>query len=283
MFISKKMRYFIVIMEKKSFSSAAEALYITRSPLSKMITEIETFLGGKLFERKHNVLEPTPLAWEIYFKCKPLYDKLCALTSEYSQKNDACFPEVVFDITVPDNFYKTLKMISESESQNIFFKRKVLSYDEILTLKENQSNWLVSFRDLGACAGVNKEQWEGSDLVLLYSQAHYRETQQYPPLYIWKENQTEFLKERFTYAVKDVLPEPRFIEHNYDIPTLLYLVKEGKGMVLFSHKIAAMYKLEGVNMLTIKNYHSKWYVYSCATSSTVHQLADFKKILNKFL
>ncbi|EBF9036684.1 LysR family transcriptional regulator, partial [Salmonella enterica] len=53
-FISKKLKYFIMAMEKRSFASASEALCITRSPLSKAITEIEEHLDGKLFIRKHN-------------------------------------------------------------------------------------------------------------------------------------------------------------------------------------------------------------------------------------
>lgn len=67
-FISKKLKYFIMAMEKRSFASASEALCITRSPLSKAITEIEEHLDGKLFIRKHNDLIPTPLAIEYYKK-----------------------------------------------------------------------------------------------------------------------------------------------------------------------------------------------------------------------
>lgn len=283
MFISKKMRYFMVIMEKKNFSSAAEALYITRSPLSKMISDIETSLGGKLFLRKHNVLEPTPLAWEIYYKCKPLYEKLSVLVDEYSKQNEHKLPEIVFDIGFPDNFYKTLKMICKSKMQGFLFNRKVISHDEILELKNTKGKWIVSFRDLGDCTGVYKEQWETGELVLLYSEMYYAKKQNYPPVYIWKESATEFLKERFAYAIKDDLPDIQFIEHSYDIPTLMYLIKEGQGAVLFTQKLAAMYKLDGLSILKIKNYHPRLYLYSGSSFSSDKKMMEFKKILNKFI
>lgn len=44
--LSKKMKYFMVTMERRNFSLADDELCITRSPLSKVITEIENRLGG---------------------------------------------------------------------------------------------------------------------------------------------------------------------------------------------------------------------------------------------
>lgn len=283
MFISKKMRYFMVIMEKRNFSRAAEALCITRSPLSKMISEIELLLADKLFIRKHNDLEPTFLAWEMYYKCKPLYDKLLTLESNYSRHHDEYLPELYFDVTVPENLFKTLKMILSSEELNISCKRDLLSYDEIITLKDMRRKWVISFRDLGSCAGVHKEQWEGGELVLLRSHEQCKDTRRLPPIYIWKENYTEFLKERFLYAIDDVTTNLDFIEHNYDMSTLFYLVRTGKGMALSSRKLATMYKLDGVSILPLKKYHPKFYLYSNMSSESDVRLMRFKDLLNKFV
>jgi LysR family transcriptional regulator, carnitine catabolism transcriptional activator len=50
-FTSKQFRAFLLVAQHRSFSRAAEALYITPSGLSVLIRELETQLGFRLFDR----------------------------------------------------------------------------------------------------------------------------------------------------------------------------------------------------------------------------------------
>jgi hypothetical protein len=50
-FISKQFRAFLLAAHHRSFSCAAEALYITSSGLSVLSRELETELGFRLFDR----------------------------------------------------------------------------------------------------------------------------------------------------------------------------------------------------------------------------------------
>ncbi|HEY6386376.1 MAG TPA: LysR family transcriptional regulator [Candidatus Acidoferrum sp.] len=50
-FTSRQLRAFLLVAQHRSFSRAAEALYITTSGLSVMIRELETQLGFRLFDR----------------------------------------------------------------------------------------------------------------------------------------------------------------------------------------------------------------------------------------
>lgn len=277
------MRYFIILMEKKNFSKAAEHLCITRSPLSKIITEMEAVLGAKLFIRKRNDLEPTPLAWDMYHKCKPLFDRLSELLDDYNKINARYVSEVFFDITIPENLFKAMSMLLNSDGKNFCCVRQLLSYDEIFKLKDARRKWVVSFRDLGFCAGVYKERWSAGELVLLKSEEKFKDMKKFPPVYIWKEKHTEFLKERFAYALKDVMSSPQFIEHNFDVSTLIYLACSGKGAVLLPHKLARMYKLDGILVVPIKNYSPKCYVYSSNKNSSDPVLKEMKSVLNKLL
>lgn len=51
-FISKQLKYFMTAMEHKSISKAAETLFLTRTPLSKILSDLEQFLDCKLFDRQ---------------------------------------------------------------------------------------------------------------------------------------------------------------------------------------------------------------------------------------
>lgn len=113
----------MVTMERRNFSLAADELCITRSPLSKVITEIESWLGGKLFIRRHNDLEPTSLAWDFYHKCKPLYYKTLSLESEWSSKKKQSLLTFHFDISIPELLFRQLVMIAQVEKIDAKFIR----------------------------------------------------------------------------------------------------------------------------------------------------------------
>jgi hypothetical protein len=50
-FTSLQLRAFLLVLHYRSFSRAAEALYITPSGLSVLIRELESQLGFRLFDR----------------------------------------------------------------------------------------------------------------------------------------------------------------------------------------------------------------------------------------
>jgi len=74
--LTKKLKYFMKVMEKGCLTKASEELFITRSPLGKTINELETLLGEQLFFRKHGLFKPTDYALNIYEKAEPLYRKI---------------------------------------------------------------------------------------------------------------------------------------------------------------------------------------------------------------
>ncbi|EAP6961761.1 LysR family transcriptional regulator, partial [Salmonella enterica subsp. enterica serovar Typhimurium] len=66
--INKKLKIFITLMETGSFSIATSVLYITRTPLSRVISDLERELKQRLFIRKNGTLIPTEFAQTIYRK-----------------------------------------------------------------------------------------------------------------------------------------------------------------------------------------------------------------------
>ena len=51
---TEQYKYILAVAEYKSFSKAAENLFVTQPYLSKLVSSIENELGTQLFERSHN-------------------------------------------------------------------------------------------------------------------------------------------------------------------------------------------------------------------------------------
>lgn len=64
-FTSRQLRAFVLVAQHRSFTRAAEALFITPSGLSLLIRELETQLGFRLFDRTTRLVVPTTYGNEL--------------------------------------------------------------------------------------------------------------------------------------------------------------------------------------------------------------------------
>ncbi|MEE3191346.1 MAG: LysR family transcriptional regulator, partial [Pseudomonadota bacterium] len=56
---TQSLKAFIAVAEQKSFSAAAESLYLTQSAVSKRIKQLEEQLGTTLFDRHNRTISLT--------------------------------------------------------------------------------------------------------------------------------------------------------------------------------------------------------------------------------
>ena len=84
-FTSRQLRAFILVAQHRSFSRAAEALFITPSGLSVLIRELESQLGFRLFERTTRHVSPTPYGAELIAVVQRNLAELDAATSRIGQ------------------------------------------------------------------------------------------------------------------------------------------------------------------------------------------------------
>jgi len=84
-FTSRQLRAFLLVAQHRSFSRAAEALFITPSGLSVLIRELETQLGFRLFERTTRHVAPTPYGAELIAVVQRNLAELDAATSRIGQ------------------------------------------------------------------------------------------------------------------------------------------------------------------------------------------------------
>ena len=81
-----KMEYVYTVYKEKSFTKAAEKLFVSQPCLSAAIKKIEKEIGQPLFERRYSDLRPTTIGQE-YIKAA---EKIMNIHQDFAQKvNDA--------------------------------------------------------------------------------------------------------------------------------------------------------------------------------------------------
>jgi len=251
-FISKKLRYFMVAMEKKCILKAAEALYITRTPLSKIISDTEKDLGGKLFLRTYNTLEPTKLAWDYYYKLIHSYELQMKVESEIKAKDKEKKLKIIFDTGIPELLYRISSAVVQSEiySNKLECSRDMLNEKIIEENKYNPNVILVSLRDISHFNLYKVDKWLSIQFALV-SATNYNNNDL--SIYIWRDIYSEYISRRAQQLLADDFPECNIIEHNFEPSHVLYNVSLGKGAVIMPLKLALIYKTESVNVFPVKN------------------------------
>lgn len=279
--LAKKMKYFMVTMEVRNFAKAAEALCITRSPLSKAIFELEDYLGGKLFNRTYNSLEPTELAIEYYQKCKPIYEMLVALEDECRSGNTESPLMLLFDISVPELLYQQIVMAMKSE--NILFncERYVVNLSDLEGISRKNSI-IISLREIASNADCDIDKWQGDEIVICMPNDHnIRQTK--TDIFIWKDLTTDYIQRSFSQLTKPFIPDINFIEHNLNLTGLLYNVRAGKGCSLLTRKMATMFKVDGITYLPIKDRRPTIHLYHGNQKSVNKFIPQLKNVINTFI
>ena len=106
-FISKKMRNFILLAQTNNIARAAEKIHMTASPFGKSIAALEDRIGYTLFTRKDNSISLNKAGQELYQKLFPIYQRLSAIDNEihysaHRSRNivigiDNTYPTIIFD------------------------------------------------------------------------------------------------------------------------------------------------------------------------------------------
>jgi DNA-binding transcriptional LysR family regulator len=71
----RRMRYFVAVVQERSFLRAAKRLHISQPPLSTQIKELEQALGALLLDRTSKGVQPTPAGLAFYQDAVAILEK----------------------------------------------------------------------------------------------------------------------------------------------------------------------------------------------------------------
>ncbi|NDJ56825.1 LysR family transcriptional regulator [Enterobacteriaceae bacterium 4M9] len=118
MFISKAIRVFVTVYQEKNINAAAERLYLTVPPVTRMLKLTEEWDGGKLFTLKNNIMTPTKRGERLYRQVYPHYAALNSINSSREDKTFRIASDSINLTVVTDFLNSTLENVCEIVSLN---------------------------------------------------------------------------------------------------------------------------------------------------------------------
>ena len=265
--MSKKLKYFIVCFETRCINHAADQLCVTRSPLTRVMYELEEKAGGKLFVRKYNHLEPTELAFNLYEKIKPVYDLLCAIESEFGISANLTRFELLCDISVPFVIYQHISSLLSKSNCSISCRRVSVSCNEIQSLKTNPDVGIISFREIALTENFVFHKVSEEVLFLLMPEGiHEKSLKDFESikdikLLIRKDVFSPELKGIIAKSIRDFAPYIDIRETDRDTTSMLISVCAGEGMMLLPECLSSYFSPPGTCKIKVPNVRIKTGLY----------------------
>lgn len=283
-FISKQLKYFMVAMEKKCISKAADELYLTRTPLCKKLADLENALGETLFIRKYNELVPTEYAVSLYKELTPIYEAQSRLENKLNNKGGCGTITIVFDVTVPELMYRTISSSIEGEITQVKVKfQRVIITEKLLQDNAYINNiFFISLRPLVLCYPFKEVKWHGGEVTILMPKSKMNATD-FIDIYMWNDGFSSHFKDRIETALKNKYESVSFILHNFDFSTILHRIYRGKGACILPLKTALIYKSESLAVKPIKERKISVFMYHNEGLSFKEGFERTKQVLLSFI
>lgn len=171
-----QMRYFMEVAYCRSFSQAAQNLYISQPNLTKYIASMEKELGMRLFDRTTRKVELTAAGERLMSKAQtvlmPFLRELEDIQTELSSTRQNIYIGVARDELLPDAFIELIRRHNLSSSGS----RIIVIQDSHLNLSSGlrgQYNMIVSSdRHLRSLAGVSYLCLQSFRMILAVSKHH---------------------------------------------------------------------------------------------------------------
>jgi DNA-binding transcriptional LysR family regulator len=270
--LSRQFRYFVKVMETRCLNQAAEELCITRSPLGKIISELERRCGEALFIRKYNELIPTPAALALYRRLKPVYDILATLENEFDKKQAHPTLDIIFDMSVPVVFCHHFAGMLKAEEVTASCRRIDVAAEDVSSLMMNPGAVLISYRTHMLPASTLSMVMPPEGL-LMNIPAGLDDQDMLDPEIMGRlpllRKKDRFSGEGFSgylqHLLKSRYPELNFQETDDELATMMYRVAAGKALVLMPERMARAFAFPGIRKCQVPDveisltvhYHKK--------------------------
>lgn len=250
-------------MEYKCLTKASEILFITRSPLGKTISELETLLGEKLFIREHGLYQPTHFAQEVYEQALPLYQKLLNLEEYLINSCHSRRINIILDDSFPDNL-ADIMYSSLSKTEFIFhFSRKTINQDIIDSMAPGPDALFITLKNLVPDSDTQRQNATSSSFLLVSNHPidSPRESIKNTPL-LFRSNMAgtnvgypgSLLQKKLGFT-----PKIRYI--NGTVFDCLLMTGKGSGLMLLPLKTCALININRNNTLLLDELKLTTYFY----------------------
>lgn len=283
--LTKKLKYFMTVMEKRCLTKASEELFITRSPLGKAINELEAILGNKLFIRQHGQLEPTEFALAIHSETEPLYKRIVELEKRLTTINMSGDINIIFDSHYPGNLMDVITCSLKNSSIKCHCRTMELEQSMFDNNEFDRDSLIISHRSYEHDECISSECHPSSGLVLLMSKEieEHQERLSSTPILL-RQNTDSYAPYIIKEQLEPLVGTPLKVRfHKGTLVDFLMMTANGEGLMILPINVCDLLKVSRSNAIFLNDYRFRTYYYQPLTKKAGSQMDKAIKYIKSLL
>ena len=271
LFTSIKMKYFMTIIEEGSVAKACEKLHLTRTPVSKVIADIESSINMQLFTRNSTGLQPNSHGIKLYEELLPIYHQLIDVERSYINNKHREIVKILIDDSVAPLVSSFVANYLSFNSHSVDIKYKDIfsdetydfslgRYDLILTARRFPEAYPISDSTTFSISATIPERLDRDVLksgpVNLYC--------------IGATGQAIYNDEHFNWLSQENCIESA----ETDVSNMLLKMSQGQGIAIMPEAMAKVYYIPRAEVVRLNNGSLPIYHYSSLKSNRIRELSN---------
>lgn len=281
LFTSIKMKYFMTIIEEGSVAKACEKLHLTRTPVSKVIADIESSINMQLFTRNSTGLQPNSQGIKLYEELLPIYHQLIDVERSYVNNKQREIIKILIDESVPFLVSEFIANYLLFHTHNFDIKYKDIFADESYDFSLGRYDLILTTMKFPDVYSVFDSTIFNISATIPENFSHHRLKSEQVDLYcIGTSGQAIYNDENFTW-----LDEENCIESvESDVSNMLLKMSKEKGIAIMPQAMARVYYIPGAEIVPLKDKTLPIYHYSSLkgkgirdVSNTINSIKETKR------
>ncbi|EAA7389967.1 LysR family transcriptional regulator [Salmonella enterica subsp. enterica] len=265
LFSSTKLKYFIAVMEEGSVSKACEKINISRTPLSRAISDLEFCLGFELFTRSKNGMIPNQCGIKLYNRVNPLYSELLKIENDLKNEINKTSLRIAITTEIPDSILSYLR--------NALNKNNINFNMHSIDLVHNDYSALQNFHDIIITEGnepptLNVTEFIIFDIFMITSNSFPKKMSNNFTVF------HEFSKDEKNISINKYFPYPTKMQpfiYN-DIVSILEEIKNGDGILISTAPFVKIIKNNDTDFKITKISTKKLFLETKAKTKEINKI-----------
>lgn len=153
-----KYKYFIDVVECKSFTKAGKKNYVSQTAVSQQIADLEKKVGGKLLYRERGMICLTELGEIVYERAKEMLSIHSQMEKEIASCKERCIIKIGIDSSINKQFWRRMqKMLDDYYEEEDFRFSKIDRTLGTTLLEDGTLDLYIGYGLYGAHMGIGFE------------------------------------------------------------------------------------------------------------------------------
>lgn len=126
-----KYKYFVDVIENKSFTKAGNINYVSQTAISQNISSLEKSMGGRLIDRGSGELRPTEMGEIVYRNARQMLEIEKKMFEEVEDFQDRSLIWVGIDSSINKKLWLTVENVYETYFEETYVLKKGLMFTKV--------------------------------------------------------------------------------------------------------------------------------------------------------